>query len=860
MKSRLFIAAALAASLFSAASYAQNLKLNDLEYFEDRGINFLVYSNDYNGMFCDEKTAAIEIIQRGARIATGGGIRLMNTPEQWDIYPVMESRKVDKANNSIEVVLNYADYNFKPTIKVTPSGKGISMAVYLDAPVPADLVGKAGMNIEFFPATYFGKTFLMDGNPEILPRHPAGTTSMHPNSEKITQIYGLSTFNDRGLDEFIVAAPIATGHTLVLAPEDDDIRVTFKSDSEINLFDGRNLSPNGTFVVRTFLPSGKTGKVAEWYVEMAYDPEWIRKPNIGISQVGYTPAQKKVAVVELDRNDKVPAKAKVIRVAPDGTRSVALEPKVNEWGVYNKRYNYATVDFSAIKTPGLYCIEFNGETTNIFPVAENVYGDKWHTTMDVWLPVQMDHMEVKEGYRIWHGRSNMDDALQAPLNYSQHDGYTQGPVTNTKYAPLEHIPNLSVGAWYDAGDFDIQSGTVIGLTQQFAFLWELFGEDRDQTFIDQKTQFVDMHRPDGIPDVLQQCEHGVLNIIAQVENIGFVAQGIVQGNMWQYAHIGDGSTQTDGLIYNPSLRPYDTYGQTSGTRDDRFAFTSNYSPAGQMSTIAALAAAARVLKDVSPEVAERALKNAIKLWDENFEAADPANAANQRGRWGGRGGDGRTAAAIQLWRTTGEQKYKDFFLPKVLEQLKPVERPADSRFAFFGGSNLSTALELYPYMDKDFQKAVKAAVPAYVKNVKAAAAENPYGVPVSGRGWGGTEIALGWAYDNYLVWKYFPDMIDPEFVLNGMHFIFGRHPYSNVSFVTSVGVNTKKVAYGNNRGDYTVIPGGIVPGLLLMNPDYMEHKDDYPFHWGENECCTRNVPQFVMLTLGAEEITKALNK
>ena len=452
----------------------------------------------------------------------------------------------------------------------------------------------------------------------------------------------------------------------------------------------------------------------------------------------------------------------------------------------------------------------------------------------------------------------MDDALQAPLNYEQQDGYRQGPVTNTKYKPLEHIPGLTVGAWYDAGDFDIQSGTVIGLTQQFAFLWDLFHEDRDQTYIDQKTQFVDIHRPDGLPDVLQQCEHGLLNVIAQVENIGFVAQGIVQGNMWQYAHIGDAVTQTDGLVYNPSLRPYDVVGGTSGTYDDRVAFTSNYSPAGQMSTIAAMAAAARALKDYNPELSAKALKLAVKLWDENFEAADPANmAANPNGRRFNFG-DQRTGAAVQLWRATGEQKYKDFFLPKVLEQLKPSAAPATGGYR--GGSNLSTALELYPLMDKDFQKAVKAAVPAYVKGVEAAAAENPYGVPVSGRGWGGTEIALGWAYNNYLVWKYFPDMIDPELVLNGMHFIFGRHPYSNVSFITSVGVNTKKVAYGNNRGDYTVIPGGIVPGLMLMNPDFMEHKDDYPFHWGENECCTRNVPQFVMLTLGAEEITKALNK
>ena len=867
MKVKITLFALLLSALTTGLS-AQNLKVNDLEYFEDTGVNFLVYSNNYTGMFCDEKTAAIEIILRGVRIATGGGIRLMNTPEQWDIYPVLESRTVDKVNNSIDVVLDYADYGFKSTIKVTGKDKGVTMAVYLDNPLPENLVGKAGMNMEFFPATYFGKTFLMDGMPDIFPKHPAGSTEMHPVSEKITQIFGLSTFNDRGRDEFIVPAPIATGHKLVLAPEDDDLRVAFKSDSEINLFDGRNLSPNGTFVVRTFLPGGKTGKVAEWYIETSYDPSWVRKPNVGFSQVGYTPAQKKVAVVELDRNYQLPAKAKVIRVDADGNRSVALEPAVKEWGVYNHRYNYATVDFSAVKEPGLYCIQFGDEVTNIFPIADNVYGDKWHTTMDVWLPVQMDHMEVKEAYRIWHGRSNMDDALQAPLNYEQQDGYRQGPSTNTKYAPLEHIPGLTVGAWYDAGDFDIQSGTVIGLTQQFAFLWDLFHEDRDQTFIDQKTQFVDIHRPDGQPDVLQQCEHGLLNIIAQVENIGFVAQGIVQGNMWQYAHIGDGSTQTDGLVYNPALRPYDVVGGTSGTRDDRYAFTSNGgNAAGQMSTIAAMAAAARALKDYNPELSDKALKLAIKLWDENFEAADPSKmAANANGMMMFRFnmGDQRTGAAVQLWRATGEQKYKDFFLPKVLEQLKPQPAPAmpaGMGGGFFrGGTNLSTALELYPFMDKDFQKAVKAAIPDYVKGVEAAAAENPYGVPVSGRGWGGTEIALGWAYNNYMVWKYFPDMIDPELVLNGMHFIFGRHPYSNVSFITSVGVNTKKVAYGNNRGDYTVIPGGIVPGLMMMNPDYMEHKDDYPFHWGENECCTRHVPQFVMLTLDPEENTQAINK
>ena len=868
--------------LLGATAFSQGLKLNDLEYFEETGVNVLAFNNQYNGMFCDEKTAGIELVQRGERIVTGGGVRLMNTPEQWDIYPDLLSRTVNREDQSVALAFEYPGYDFRFRMEVKARGTGFVMSVTLDEPLPAALAGKAGLNLEFFPASYFGKTLLVDGKAMILPRYPAGETSMHPVGEKITQFFGLSTFDDRGRNEFIVPAPFATGHKFVLAPEDKDLRVSISSGSELNLFDGRNLAQNGTFVVRTFLPAGKTGKVVEWDVQPSFDPSWVREPNIGISQIGYTPAQKKVAVLELDRNDPVAAEAKVIRIDGDGA-SVATVFPVSEWGIFFNRYNYATVDFSAIREPGLYCLEYKGVRTNPFPVDKDVYAGTWHTTMDVWLPVQMDHMEVNEGYRIWHGRSHMDDALQAPVNYEQQDGYRQGPVTNTKYASYEHIPGLAVGAWYDAGDFDIQAGTVIGLTSQFATLWEDFHLDRDQTYIDQQTQFVDIHRPDGVPDVIQQVEHGVLNLNAQVENIGFVAQGIVQGTMHQYHHLGDAVTITDGLVYDPSLPPYVARGVRSGTRDDRFAFTGNgNNPAGQMSTIAALAAAARVLKPFNPALAERSLNNAVQLWNENYQAADPARNAGAGGGWG-MAVDGRIQAAIQLWRTTGEKKYRDFFEPLVLAQLKPQEpaqnagrRRAGQAAArdvevpmadlgapmFVGGfirqADVTTALSLYDEMDDAFRAEVRKAVPLYAQSLKAQVGNNPYGVPVGGRFWGGNEQVITWAYNNYLVWKRFPDLVDPEDVLAGLNFLYGCHPYSNVSFVTSVGVNTKKVAYGNNRADYTVIPGGIVPGLLVLAPDIFENKDDYPFLWGENECCTRTVPSFVSLSLACEEVAASL--
>ena len=83
----------------------------------------------------------------------------------------------------------------------------------------------------------------------------------------------------------------------------------------------------------------------------------------------------------------------------------------------------------------------------------------WQPTLDVYFPVQMDHMFVNEAYRVWHGASHLDDARQAPVGHEHFDLYAQGPATDSPFAPGEHIPGLNVGGWFDAGDFDLRTQT-----------------------------------------------------------------------------------------------------------------------------------------------------------------------------------------------------------------------------------------------------------------------------------------------------------------------------------------------------------------------------------------------------------------
>ena len=316
MKRLLFI---ITGMLTMTMCQAQDLQLNDLDYFERQGVNVLVSSNSFNGGFNDEKNSGIEIIHHGVRTVQGGAVRLNNTPEQWDLVPKMTNRRVDRENGSIEVGLRYDDYDFDSRVVVTAKGKAVEIAVYLDKPVPEKLAGEAGFNIEFLPSQYWLKTFLMDGRLNRFPRYATSQTITRPNSEKPRQFKGFKTYDDRGTDRFVDPLPLEIGHQIVVATDDPSRMIKITSeDAELKLFDGRMLAQNGWFVLRSVLPKGKTGKVVTWTVEPNAIENWIREPNIGFSQIGYIPEQPKVAVIELAKKDRMLSTASLMRINNDG--------------------------------------------------------------------------------------------------------------------------------------------------------------------------------------------------------------------------------------------------------------------------------------------------------------------------------------------------------------------------------------------------------------------------------------------------------------------------------------------------------------------------------------------------------------
>ena len=810
MKRLLFV---LTGMLATFVSQAQDLQLNDLEYFERQGVNVLVFSNSFNGGFNDEKNSGIEIIHHGVRTVQGGAVRLNNTPEQWDLVPKMTNRRVDRESGSIEVGLRYDDYDFDSRVVVTAKGKAVEIAVYLDKPVPEKLAGEAGFNIEFLPSQYWLKTFLMDGRLNRFPRYATSQTITRPNSEKPRQFKGFKTYDDRGTDRFVDPLPLETGHQMIVATDDPSRMIKITSeDAELKLFDGRMLAQNGWFVLRSVLPKGKTGKVVTWTVEPNAIEGWIREPNIGFSQIGYIPEQPKVAVIELDKKDRMLSTASLMRINTDGSTTEAFKGNVKAWGPYFK-YNYVKFDFSAVKEPGVYYIQYGNTKTNDFLIDAHVYDKITDATTDVWVPIHMNHMYVTEGYRTWHGEPFKEGYLQAPES-DHFDLHRQGPSTDTKYKPLELIPGLNVGGFFDAGDFDIETGSNINVVQNLIRAWELFKPQRDETFVSQQQRYVDLHRPDGVPDILQFIEHGVLNLVAQAEQIGHMASTLSNSILDNYHHLGDAASITDGLHYDPSLKPYEVSadGKRSGTPDDMWAFT-NRNPSLDLQAAGVFTSAARVLKGYNDELAERAQKQADRLRKEAESLM-----AQRRGRRNAQ------AEADYDWLTgTGDGNYRN------------VAR------------NLQTMLDSIPMKDAAYKEGLRPAVQQYADYIRSFDTQNPYGVPIGLGNWAGVNAVLNFGITVNYAHIYFPDIVKKDEVYRVANWLYGCHPYHNYSFVAVVGATRpKQVFYGNNRADFSAIPGNVAPGLLFRKPDHFENYDDWPFLWGQNEGTIAGNTQYII--------------
>lgn len=834
------VLAAVVSALSSAHAADLQMKVTDSGYLDARGVSIMLYANSYSPVFFDQKDAAMQIILHGNRIATNGSLRLLPTPEQWDAIPTIKAHQADKDHDRLTADLSYPEYHLDYHVVVAAEPGGVRVSVNLDQPLPTSLVGRAGYNLEFLPSIYMDKAYVVDNKIfGVMPRYPEDRmTTAPPKPDDPKRVWYVEQWHQA--EGYTEPLPFASGQTITLAATDPLDRISVTSETTpLQLFDGRDKAQNGWFVLRSLIPAGKTQDAVVWHIRPNYIPDWTRPPMIAHSQVGYAAGFPKEAIIELDPNFTGPRTAKLLRLADDGSFRDVFDAPVSKpmrW----LRYDYAKFDFSSVKDPGLYVIEYGDQRTEIFPIAQNVYDNTWQATLDGFLAVQMDHVSVRDGYHVWHGVAHLDDARQAPPNTAHFDGYHMGPDTYSPYKPGEHIPGLNVGGWFDAGDFDNDDYGQYATIQNLALAYSTFQMKWDELSVDEKAREVEMHRPDGIPDIVQHVEHGVLQQLAQVRAVGHPFVGIQSAWLTEYTFVGDAASQTDNRLYDPTLSPDDLKGDSSGKPDDRWAWT-NYSAFNQYGATASLAAASRVLKGWNDPLAKECLDTAVKLW--NDEQAHPAPNPS-RGGFARFGPPDWTAALELMIATDGADPYKHR-----VEELFPTML---ANMGFRGW----TAVRALPYLDASYKTRFKSALQAWLPQLNRELDATPFGVPPTRRDWGGAEQVADFGAEMYFLHEAFPDVVGPEYTLRAANYLLGSHPVSSVSYVAAVGTASKLKTYSNNRGDNSYIPGAMIPGYVVIQPDFPECITDFGMLWFEDETTVSAASSWVLEANAAEAIVR----
>ncbi len=800
-------------TLLLATSLSQ-IKLQPEGYFEGPGFAFLLYHNDY----LVGKRGGLQMFLHGKRVLDAGEVVCTARDGRTYSFEATEigQRTVDQARG-ISIVpgrIKALDIAYK--IIAHSEEDSIFLTVELEKPLDWKKAMDFFLKLELYPQEYAHKTYHGGSSAGLFDERFQGKIVLIPDAKEIS-----------------------------IAPE-DELRAfrVFSDYAPLRLYDGRGQANFAGHVLRASLPAGSSATSFSIRIKPRLDPNWRKRPVIQVSQVGFHPAQKKVAVLELDSRLAEVQLMKVFRLSHDGQKEEVQSGLPVAWGnLFDNRY--FTFDFTDIQTPGFYFLDYSGEQVGPIPVSKNALAEAWHPTLDVFFPVQMCHVEVRQGERVWHGACHLDDGLQAPPGTEHFDSYRQKAETETRFKANEHIPGLDWGGWHDAGDNDLPSGSIARTILWLGLAKEEFQANRDVTTIRRDDRRVELFRPDGRDDVLQQVVFGMEFLLGLVRATGHICAGVIENKITDYIVVGDPVNITDGYIYDSALQPNEKRDGRSGKLDDRWVFT-NRNTGGQYQFVQAAALCARILRGFDDRLAEECLKGARRIWD--FEQTHPPvhydvsyqPREDEYHSW-------ELSAAAELLLTTREERYRR----RILELIPAIEKIPVERFGKGAGFNLLRALTLVK--DNQYEKVILKKAAELKAYLTREFARSPYGVPFDFRVWGNNWDVLDLAARLYYFIKHLPELFPVNFLLDAVNYNFGCHPASNHSYVSGVGVNSATIGYGFNRADWTFIPGGVVSGASFLRPKFIEYRSN-AWDWYETEYVIWGAAAYIFDVLAAHRL------
>ena len=631
-------------------------------------------------------------------------------------------------------------------------------------------------------------------------------------------------------------ANVAGGvHRLECNVDDPTLNLILECDRGMTITDRRSFS-DPCYLVSFAIPEA-SGQATDIYLTLPQAPD-ARGYVVRYSPIGYPVRGEKTVVLEWPNHLARPSDDRVQLQRADGT--VVKEGRFGQTVTYrHMQSSFAVFEFSDVREPGDYRVAWAGGTV-AFPLRPSVFEDKlWEPTLDYFIPFQMCHAKVDLGPNVvGHLPCHMDDGIRVPAHTPSNDGFVAYECEGTPYKAGDPIP-CGKGGWHDAGDCDLNIYAQGICTYFLALAYEEFGLDRDVSTLDVNAQTFTAGRPDGTPDILQQVEWGALWLLSMIQP--------------------DGRSYV-GVVVQPNLRrndlPWDKLTDNKlGTGDERHVYV-DYHAELQCMQAAALCAASRALKAARPELAQTCLQAARTAYD-YFRTHEEVYRATAYFYPSTKGRDGNVALALgELYMTTGDPMYLrdlEAMTDRIgnLDMNYPAKQESSAASFWYAPPVLARLAQRLP----DGQ--LKAACVSTCRRAARFHSDRLSGRPWAGHytdfGKVGNTAAAHWrAFDAYWVSKVAGDVVSVDKAVQPMLWTYGFHPFSNVAFVSGIGLDGPKSIFSLHlravlKPELGTVPGAPAPGMTAINP-YVPDNVLYYFDEGNvpnGECTIAETAAYV---------------
>jgi endoglucanase len=354
----------------------------------------------------------------------------------------------------------------------------------------------------------------------------------------------------------------------------------------------------------------------------------------------------------------------------------------------------------------------------------------------------------------------------------------------------------NIGGWHDAGDYGrymVNSGITTGTV---LWTWEIYGP---------KVKSIKLNIPEsgnGTPDILNEARWNLEWMLKMQDD---------DGGAWHKQT----SERFPGFIM-----PEDdhTVSEVIGTGQAPYKSTC---ASADLAAVAAIAA--RVYQPFDAKFAARSLEAARKAWlwteqNPNVLFKNPPGVGT--GEYSDNNcSDERLWAAAELWRTTGEAAYNDYFVKHYPDFRAALDTLSPEGWREVAPMGLWTyALSARRGADAtvvaDIRKRTAAAARAIVEHTR----KNPYRVSLLTKDyvWGSNGVVANYGMELLVANALSPDPSFVESAQDNLHYLLGRNTFS-LSWVTQVGANPYRHPHHRPSGaGKTAEPW---PGLLSGGPN-----------------------------------------